>query len=31
MYGYIYETYDTVKNKYYIGKHKGKYDKKILW
>ena len=28
MYGYIYETYDTVKNKYYIGKHKGKYDKK---
>ena len=27
MYGYIYETYDTLKNKYYIGKHHSeKYD-----
>lgn len=26
MYGYIYETYDTINNKYYIGKHKGNYD-----
>ena len=27
MYGYIYETYDTLTNKYYIGKHKSEsYD-----
>ncbi len=27
MYGYIYETFDTLTNKYYIGKHKSeKYD-----
>lgn len=26
MYGYIYETYDTINNKYYIGKHKGEYN-----
>ena len=28
MYGYIYETYDTLTNKYYLGKHKSEsYDK----
>lgn len=26
MYGYIYETYDTLTNKYYIGKHQGEYN-----
>lgn len=31
MYGYIYETYDTLKDKYYIGQHKAnEYDSNYL-
>lgn len=29
MYGYVYETYDTIKDKFYIGRHKcGHYDER---
>ena len=31
MYGYVYITTNLITNKIYVGKHKGEFDKKLLW